>query len=242
MNKDKPLVVENLHKQFGKVEAVHSLSITVKPGEVLGIIGPNGAGKTTSIKMILGLLEPDSGSVRLFGENSSNPEIRTLIGYLPENPSFYRYLTGRELLHFAGALFSQSKRDCKLEAERLLQLVGLGKAADRQLGGYSKGMLQRICLAQALINQPRLLFLDEPLDGLDPIGRVQMREILLDLKSQGTAIVFSSHILSDVELISSRIAIMSQGRIVQTGSVKEIVPAGQNLETVFIQAVGKEQE
>ena len=240
MNQPPPLQIENLKKRFDEVDAVRGLSLTVAPGEVIGVVGPNGAGKTTTIKIILGLLLPDAGTVSLFGKSITDDEVRQKIGYMPENPSFYNHLTGRELLQFAGELFKMEKGALKKRTDELLKLVGLQKAADRQLHGYSKGMLQRICLAQALINEPELLFLDEPLDGLDPIGRIEMKEILLNVKKRGTAIVLNSHILGDVAAVSDRIAIMYNGTIVKLGTTSSLVPAGKTLEDVFLATIAKE--
>lgn len=237
MSKVLPLTVENIHKSFLDFKAVRDVSFSVKAGEVLGIVGPNGAGKTTTIKMILGLLEPDKGSISLFGSSVEDMSVRQRIGYMPETPSFYGHLTGREMLAYAAELFQLNPTEAKKRGNRLLQLVGLSKAADRQLRGYSKGMLQRIGLAQALVNEPELLFLDEPMDGLDPIGRIRMKEVLLDIRESGTAIVLNSHILSDVAAISDRIAIMDQGKILRLDTVAGLVPKGKTLEDVFIRIV-----
>lgn len=242
MGKNTPLIVEDLRKSFDKVQAVRGLSFQVDAGEVLGIVGPNGAGKTTTIKMILGLLEADKGTISLLGSTIADPTVRQRIGYMPESPSFYKHLTGRELLQFAGSLFQIPKEELSRKTNELLKLVGLMKAADRQLHGYSKGMLQRICLAQALVNDPEVLFLDEPLDGLDPIGRIQMRKILQSVKHKGTAIVFNSHILADVALVSTHIAIMDKGQIIKHGTVDNLVPQGQTLEDVFIDTIGTDGE
>jgi len=233
-----PLQLKGVVKEFDSVRAVDGISFDLGPAETVGIVGPNGAGKTTTIKMILGLLEPTRGSISLLGKSIADPSVRRKIGYMPETPSFFAYLTGRELLHFVGGLFELPPTEITTRSDSLLERVGLTEAANRQLHTYSKGMLQRICLAQALINEPAVLFLDEPLDGLDPIGRIRMREILLEIKNQGTAILLNSHILSDVELMSDRIAIMDHGKIVRLGTVKELIPKGKNLEEVFIEAVG----
>lgn len=232
-----PLIVDTITKRFGDFQAVKSLSFKVNAGEVLGIVGPNGAGKTTTIKMILGLLKPDSGNIKLFGESIESTKVRARIGYMPETPSFYAHLTGAELLSFVGELFNLPKATIKERSTKLLAQVGLKDAAKRQLADYSKGMLQRICLAQALINEPELLFLDEPLDGLDPLGRVRMKEVLLEIKKKGTAIVLNSHILSDVEIMSDRIAIMDQGSILKLDTVQKLIPKGKTLEQVFIETI-----
>lgn len=237
----KPLVVDKIHKYFDDYQAVKGVSFEVEAGEVLGIVGPNGAGKTTTIKMILGLLYPDKGHIKLFNKSINDLSTRQKIGYMPETPSFYNHLTGLELLKLAGDLFGLPKNEILKRSESLLNRVGLEKAGNRALRGYSKGMLQRIGLAQALINQPALLFLDEPLDGLDPIGRIQMREILLEIKKQGTAIVLNSHILSDVEVMSDRIAIMNQGSLLKHEKVSELIPKGKTLEDVFIQTIEQDK-
>ena len=232
-----PLVVTHLGKEFDGFTAVKDLSFSVARAEVLGIVGPNGAGKSTTVKMILGLLEPTKGSVTLFGDPITKPEVRRRIGYMPETPSFYAYLTGRELLDLAGGLFGYDKKKIMARTEELLGKVGLTEAADRPLHSYSKGMLQRVCLGQALFNEPELLFLDEPLDGLDPIGRIRMREILTEVKANGTAIVLNSHILSDVQEMSDRIAIMDRGSILKLEPVSALVPKGKDLEDVFIETI-----
>ncbi|MBU6389511.1 ABC transporter ATP-binding protein [Patescibacteria group bacterium] len=239
---EQPLVVEDIRKQFGQFQAVKGISFQVSPGEVVGIVGPNGAGKTTTIKLILGLLQPNSGRITVFGQNIDRSSVRERIGYMPETPSFYAHLAGRELLLFVGELFGLGKTIRRERSEELLERVGLTAAANRQLGDYSKGMLQRICLAQALMNKPELLFLDEPLDGLDPIGRVRMKEVLLEIKRTGTAIVLNSHILSDVEIMSDRIAIMDHGRLLALDTVKKLIPSGKTLEEVFIKTVESNTE
>lgn len=232
------LEVNKLKKSFWDFKAVKGISFNVSAGEVLGIIGPNGAGKTTTIKMILGLLNPDQGTIKLFGKDlQQDSKIKSRLGYMPETPSFYAHLTGKELLHFVGEIFGIPSKILAVRTQKILEEVGLKDAANRQLGGYSKGMLQRICLAQALINEPELLFLDEPLDGLDPLGRIRMKEILLKVKEGGTAIVFNSHILSDVELMSDRIAIMDKGEILKIDTVQKMVPRGNTLEEVFIKTI-----
>lgn len=232
-----PLTVTTISKSFGPFKAVDSLSFSVEPSEVIGIIGPNGAGKTTTIKMILGLLQPDTGEIRLFGKDINDPSVRQRLGYMPESPTFYANLTGRELLGYVGELFGMTRATIAKRSKELLTRVGLEEAGSRQLKTYSKGMLQRICLAQALVNSPELLFLDEPLDGLDPLGRIQMKEILLELKAAGTAVVFNSHILGDVEAVSDRIAIMNHGKLLALEPTKTLVPKGKTLEDVFIATI-----
>jgi ABC-2 type transport system ATP-binding protein len=235
---DALLTVTNLHKRFGTQAAVESISLHVAAGDVLGIIGPNGAGKTTTIKMILGLLEPTSGTIELLGGSSNDASVRNQVGYMPESPTFYPYLTGQEVLDLAGALFRLPKDVVAKRSKELLETVGLADAANRQLRGYSKGMLQRICLAQALINKPAVVFLDEPLDGLDPVGRIRMREIIIKLRSEGTAVVLNSHILSDVEQVSTHVLMLDKGTVKAFGKVSEVVPSGKTLEEVFMQTLG----
>lgn len=237
-----PLSVTKIRKTFGDFTAVHDMSFSVKPGEVVGIVGPNGAGKSTTIKMILGLLEPDKGQVKLFGSTADDLRVRQRIGYMPEAPSFYAKLTGRELMQYVGELFQMPKALIQQRTTELLKLVGLEDAASRQVGGYSKGMTQRICLAQALMNEPELIFLDEPMDGLDPIGRIRMREILLAVKKRGAAIVFNSHILSDVEIMSDRVAIMDKGKLKAFDTVKNLIPKGKTLEDIFVKYVDANDE
>lgn len=232
-----PLQVVSLEKQFGKTKAVCGISFSLEKGEVLGVVGPNGAGKTTTIKLILGLLQQDRGEISLFGSTIQDPAVKQKIGYMPETPHFYNHLTGRELLIFAGELFGLKGLSLKARVRELLSLVGLEKAANRQLLGYSKGMLQRIGLAQALVNKPELLFLDEPMDGLDPIGRIEMKEILLQIRAEGTAIIFNSHILADVAAISDKIAIMNQGELLKLEPVNQLIPKGKSLEDVFIEVI-----
>lgn len=229
------LSISRLVKRFDGTAAINGINLTVHSGEVLGIVGPNGAGKTTTIKAILGLLDIDSGSIELFGEKDlQKPNIRRRLGYMPESPRFFQHLTGRELITLAGELHGLDKKTLQARVHELLETVSLSKAADRQIGTYSKGMLQRVCLAQALVNEPELLLLDEPLDGLDPLGRIEMRSILEKIKASGTAIVVNSHILSDVETTCSHVAIMHMGEIMLSGTVKEVVPKGKTLEEIFL--------
>jgi ABC-2 type transport system ATP-binding protein len=200
-------------------------SLQVKYGETFGLLGPNGAGKTTTLKCLLGIVDPSAGSGFLLGKPLGDRQIKQQVGYLPENPYFYDYLTAWEFLHFIGGLFCLSR---SLLAERipaLLELVGLplDTARKRQLRTYSKGMLQRTGMAQALINDPKLIFLDEPMSGLDPIGRYQMREIILSLKKQGKTVFFNSHILGDVEIICDQIGILVGGKMICQGSLDSIL-------------------
>ncbi len=204
----------------------------------MGIVGPNGAGKSTTIKSILGLVTPTSGKVTIFGGKADSLQLRNRVGYMPETPSFFSHLSGSELLHFAGSLFGMKGKSLTARVNELLAKVGLEAAGKKPLSSYSKGMLQRICLAQALINKPELLFLDEPMDGLDPIGRIRMKELLISIKKEGTAIVLNSHILSDVAELADQIAIMDQGTLVAYDTTANLIPKGKTLEEVFIAKLG----
>ncbi|MBA2663815.1 MAG: ABC transporter ATP-binding protein [Bradymonadaceae bacterium] len=223
------LQLENVSKTFRigffrkKVEAVRQVSFEIQRGEIFGLVGPNGAGKSTSIKMITGLLQPDSGEVRVFGESVANVALRKRIGYLPENPVLYEHLKAPELLDFYGGLVGLSKKVRRKRAQELLELVGLGDALDRPIGKFSKGMKQRAGIAQALINDPELVILDEPQSGLDPIGRREIRDLVVELRRQGKTILFCSHILPDVEDICDRVALIHQGTVVEVGFLHELI-------------------
>jgi ABC-2 type transport system ATP-binding protein len=207
------------------VTPLKDFSLTVARGETFGLLGPNGAGKTTTIKCLLGIVEPTSGRGMLLGKPLGDRSIKQRVGYLPENPYFYDYLTAWEFLHFAGKVFRLSDSLLKERIPQLLELVGLSMdtARKKPMRTYSKGMLQRTGMAQALINDPELVFLDEPMSGLDPMGRYQMREIILSLKQQGKTVFFNSHILGDVEVICSRIGLMVGGKLVQQGTLDELL-------------------
>ncbi len=195
------------------------ITLTVREGEIFGYLGPNGAGKTTTIKCLLGLIRPDAGAVDIFGRSSLSPRSREELGFLPENPYFYDYLSAREFLAFTADLFGLARRDKEERIARLLALVGLERAADLPLRKYSRGMLQRAGLAQALINEPKLVILDEPLGGMDPLGRKEIRDIIVRFKDQGKTVFFTSHILQDIEMICDRVAIIVGGRIVKEGAL-----------------------
>ena len=208
-----------------KVAALKDLSLEVKEGEIFGLLGPNGAGKTTAIKILMGLIFPTRGAASLMGKPLGDKSVKAKIGFLPENPYFYDYLKGYEFLNYYGQLYGMSARDRKKEIPRVLDLVGLSHAADLPLKGYSKGMLQRIGLGQAILNNPRIVFLDEPQSGLDPFGRKEVRDLILSLKEKGATVFFSSHILSDAELICDRVAILSKGSLINVGALEEILSA-----------------
>ena len=199
------------------------ITFSVREGEIFGYLGPNGAGKTTTIKCLLGLIRPDAGTVDIFGRSSLSPRSREALGFLPENPYFYDYLTAREFLAFTADLFGLARRDKAERIARLLKLVGLERAAGLPLRKYSRGMLQRAGLAQALINDPKLVILDEPLGGMDPLGRKEIRDIIVRFKDEGKTVFFTSHILQDIEMICDRVAIIVGGRIVREGALRDLV-------------------
>ncbi|MEB3342665.1 ABC transporter ATP-binding protein [Okeania sp.] len=208
-----------------KIESLKNCNLTVYQGETFGLLGQNGAGKTTLLKTLLGIIRPTSGEGTLLGQPIGDRLVKEKIGYLPENPYFYDYLTGWEFLEFVAGLFQISKSIQKQIIPELLDLVGLSKSAaiKKQLRQYSKGMLQRVGMAQALINDPELVFLDEPMSGLDPMGRYQIREIIVSLKEKGKTIFFNSHVLSDVEKVCDRIAILVAGELICIGTLDEVL-------------------
>jgi ABC-2 type transport system ATP-binding protein len=197
--------------------------LEVKRGEIFGFIGPNGAGKTTSIKMMLQLIFPTRGQVKLFGQPSLDPQARRRLGYLPENPYIYSYLRPLEFLDLCGQLTGLDKRQRKQRAEALVHRLGLAHALDRPIGRFSKGMTQRLGFCQALLHEPELLILDEPFSGLDPIGRKDMRDLMLEQKAQGKTLLLTSHVLSDVEMLSERVAIVRQGKIAAYGALDDLL-------------------
>lgn len=208
-----------------KIISLKSCSLTVYQGETFGLLGPNGAGKTTLLKLLLGIIRATSGHGLLLGQPLGDRVVKQYIGYLPENAYYYDYLTGWEFLQMTAGLFQIPAKVQQGRIPQLLELVGLPRVAARkkQLRQYSKGMLQRVGMAQALINDPKLVFLDEPMSGLDPIGRYQMRQIILSLKEQGKTIFFNSHVLSEVEQICDRVAILAQGELICSGSLDELL-------------------
>lgn len=206
-----------------KVKAVNRLSVTVEQGEIFGFLGPNAAGKTTTIKMLTGLLTPTSGEAFIFGERLGLTSVKMRIGFLPEQPYFYPYLSGAELLDFCAQIFGIPAGERKVKVGRLLKMVGLEGAARVRISSYSRGMLQRVGLAQALINDPELVILDEPLGGLDPVGRKDVRDIILSMRDAGKTVFFSSHILPDVEMICDRVGILINGKLMSVGRLDELL-------------------
>ncbi len=226
---DTVLRIENLHKSFktgfipkGK-KILNGISLEVHGGEIFGYLGPNGAGKTTTIKCVLGLIFPDKGNIEIFGHSNLSMQAKEKIGFLPDNPYFYDYLTATEFLGFYSDLSLVKKQDKQTQIDSLLKLVGLEHAAALQLRKFSRGMLQRIGLAQALINNPSLVLLDEPLGGLDPLGRKEIRDVIVRLKEEGKTVFLSSHILQDIEMICDRVAILVEGRVINQGALQELV-------------------
>jgi ABC-2 type transport system ATP-binding protein len=206
-----------------KVEALRGVSFTVERGHIYGFVGPNGAGKTTTIRTLMGLIRPSGGSATIFGHAIPSRAARFKVGFLPETPYFYDYLTVGELLDLAGRLFGMPKSARKKRAEELIEKVGLGRARTQPLKKFSKGMLQRAGLAQALMNDPELVVLDEPTSGLDPIGRKEVRDLIVELRDQGKTVFFSSHILTDIEAIADRVAIIARGQLQAQGTPAELI-------------------
>lgn len=205
--------------------ALEGLTLDVEEGEILGLLGPNGAGKTTTIKVLMGLHFPTRGTAQIMGRPLGDRSVKAKIGFLPENPYFYDYLRGWEFLDYYGQLYGMESSRRRKRIPELLELLGLQGAANVPLQGYSKGMLQRIGLAQALLNDPKIVFLDEPQSGLDPFGRKEVRDLILHLKQEGKTVFFSSHILSDAELICDRVAILNKGRLLRCGPLRDMLSA-----------------
>lgn len=225
----KALEIKNLSKTFvsnfliNKTRVLNGINLEVNSGEIYGFLGPNGAGKTTTIKCILGLLSADKGQINIFGRSTQKIEAREPVGFLPENPYFYEYLTVKELLIFNARLYSLPVKQAREKAAHLIQLVGLTGKENIKLKKFSKGMIQRAGLAQAMINNPDLLILDEPFSGLDPMGRKELRDIILQLKEDGKTIFFSSHILQDMEMIADTVGIIFQGQITKEGKLSRLI-------------------
>jgi len=231
----KIITTKNLSKEYSsksfskeKILALNNFSFEVESGEIFGILGPNGAGKTTLIKILLGITHRTNGDIKIFEEEISDESYKMKIGYLPENHKFPNYLTGEQVLYFFGKLSGLTGTEVKKRADEYLGLMDMQKWRKTKIKKYSKGMMQRLGLAQSLLNNPELVFLDEPTDGVDPIGRKEIRDILNNLKSQGKTIFLNSHLLSEVELICDRVAILNKGSLVKEGKVGEITSASNN--------------
>ena len=223
------LKIEQLTKEFAsgflhrRVKVLDNLSLWVQPGEVYGYLGANGAGKTTTLKLLLNLLRPSSGRIWVMGRPAKDVNVRAKVGFLPENPYFYDYLTAREFLRFYGQLFGLPRGILAFRVDELLEMTGLTRSRDMPLRSYSKGMIQRVGIAQALINDPELVILDEPMSGLDPVGRKEIRDIILRLKDNGKTVFFSTHILSDAEQLCDRVGILLGGKLVREGTLEDLL-------------------
>ena len=243
---DTIIEIANLSKDYEvgfwrkkKVRALDDLSLTVEAGQIFGFLGGNGAGKTTTIKILMSLLFPTSGSAKILGRDISDVKMHRSIGYCPENPYFYDYLTARELMNYFGELFGLDVAERKRRTEDLLNNVGLAeKDWDKQLRKFSKGMLQRVGLAQALVNSPEIVFLDEPMSGLDPMGRREIREMIAGLREIGTTVFMSTHILSDVEALCDEVAILRGGKLAATGKLHDLLASGGEAISFEVNATG----
>jgi len=239
-----PIKIEFLSKSYrGKkrthVNALQGLTLEIAPGEVVGFLGPNGAGKSTTIKILMGQIRPDSGNANIFGIPVDEFKSRERVGYLPENPSFYDFLTAREYLDLVGRTFGMSAVAIRQKSEYVLDLLSLNQAANRPIRGYSKGMVQRLGIAQTLLHDPEVFILDEPMSGLDPLGRALVKEIMADLKKQGKTIFFSTHVTADVEAVCDRVAVIVGGKLCSENVVQDLLQAGIEGYTVHIEARDK---
>jgi ABC-2 type transport system ATP-binding protein len=223
---DLAIETQHLRKEYGSNVAVKDLTLQIPQGEVFGFLGPNGAGKSTTVKMLLDLVRPTNGAVKLFGQSPGRPRVRAKVGFLPEHFRFHEWLRASEFLMFHGKLYGMSTTDLKKRIPELLELVGLTDSAHMRLSKFSKGMLQRIGLAQAMLNQPELIFLDEPTSGLDPLGRRLVRDIIRQLKARGTTIFLNSHFLSEVEITCDRVAFIKAGQIVRIDTIADLLNQG----------------
>jgi ABC-2 type transport system ATP-binding protein len=242
--------IENLTKDYEvgflrkrRVRALDGLSLTVEGGEIFGFLGANGAGKTTTLKLLMRLIYPTEGRARILDHDISDVRMHARIGYLPENPYFYDYLTAREFMEYCAELFGYDRSSRAQRARELLARVSLDeKSWDKQLRKFSKGMLQRVGLAQSLVNDPEIVFLDEPMSGLDPIGRRQVRDLISSLRAEGKTVFMCSHILSDIEVLCDRVAIMRRGRLAHTGRLEELRLRAGDTERIEIVVSGTESE
>ena len=216
-----------------KMRAVDGVSLEIMPGEVYGLIGPNGSGKSTTMKALLGLITPTSGNCSVFGKNSLKTDSRQEIGFLPENPYFYKHLSGEETLRFYAKLCGMRGKELRSRVDEMLELVSLQDARKRRIAGYSKGMLQRIGLAQALIHEPRLLILDEPTAGVDPLGARQIRDLILQLKERGVTVFLCSHLLEQVQEVCDHVGIIFKGKIVREGKLEDLIAIEEQTEIVI---------
>src|SRR5204863_9360666 len=236
------VTVQNLRKRYRRRDpwAVDGVTFDLQPGQAFGLLGPNGAGKTSVVKMIAGLLRPDSGSISLFGSDPGNPAARAELGFAPEDPDFPKFLRAPEVLDYFASLLGLDDEERKRRIPETLAFAGLDRER-RQVRQYSKGMKQRLGIAQAILGRPKLLILDEPTADLDPLGRRDVRALIERLKESGVAILLNSHLLSEVEQVCDTVAIMAKGRVLKEGTMSEVVPEGSNLEEVFVQLVEANQ-
>ena len=231
--------ITGLYKQFPgkrmtKVDALKGLDLTIAAGEVFGFLGPNGAGKSTTIKLVMGLLRPTSGRAQIMGMDSNQAESRRHVGYLPENPAFYDYLSAEEYISFVGSQFKMEAALLAQRSEDVLKRLDLWDARKRPMRGYSKGMVQRVGLAQALVHDPDVYILDEPMSGLDPIGRALVKDIIFDLKARGKCVFFSTHITDDVEKVCDRVGVINKGELLVVENVETILQRGVQGYSVFV--------
>jgi ABC-2 type transport system ATP-binding protein len=233
--------ITTISKSFGtgrkRSQVLHDLSLTIAQGEVFGFLGPNGAGKSTTIKLLLHFLKTDSGTMHILGKKVGQDEFRQQIGYLSEFPFFYDHLTARETLRLSGRLSGMTRQEINQRISLLLERMNLSGAADRKVGGFSKGMKQRLGMANALIHDPEVLIFDEPMSGLDPVGRHMIKRLIAELKAQGKSIFFSSHILSDIAALCDRIGIINNGVLLYSGGLEEFLPPGIDLEDRFVSLI-----
>ncbi len=222
------------------IVALTDLNLKIEEGIIFGLLGPNGAGKTTLIKLLLGITYPTNGTASIFGKDLSDYSIKKKIGYLPENHRYPSYLTGKQVLYFFGKLSGMENGELKKRIEELLETVNLSKWKNKKVKTYSKGMMQRLGLAQALINDPELIFLDEPTDGVDPIGRKEIRDILINLKNQSKTVFLNSHLLSEVEMITDRVAILNNGKLIKEGTIKELTEKQKEYMIKLSEKISKE--
>ncbi len=237
------IILSNLSKSYGKKHDIHvvkKLSLTVEKGSVFGFIGPNGAGKTSTIKMLVGLSKPTSGFITIAGGTPHDMNIKKHIGFMPESPTFYQYLSGGEFLGFIATIFNIEDKEKRIT--EVLKKVNLLSAKDKKIRTYSKGMLQRLGLAQAIINDPSILFLDEPLDGLDPLGRAEVKKIILELKKEGKTVFINTHILGDVTEICDMVGIIDNGTMIMVDSPTKIATGYRDLEDAFVHIIQKSRE
>ena len=247
MNPSLPIETQQLTKTYRlgfwlhrKVRALQDLTLRIEPGQVYGLLGPNGAGKSTTIKILMDLVRATSGRARIFGLSPNDQMARRLVGFLPENPAPYEYLTGREFLGLAGRLAGLGGQELDLRIGEVLGMTQMTRASSLQIRRYSKGMIQRISLAQAIIHRPRLLILDEPTSGLDPIGRRDMRDLILSERERGTTVLFCTHIIPDVEALCDRVAVLVGGRLVREGSVQELVSGQVPVMELILEGISPE--